>query len=110
MRVQDLGALGRDAFNPSVSGDVAYQHWFVVHQVLAKTRVGPSIEQVLGIVRVGHNDGLFNVIPQVSSFLDFRKLVMECPRLGEVPQRVDEVIGVSLHIEAVLRPSWPEAG
>ena len=98
--------LGCDALHTCVSGNVAYQRWLVIHQVLPQTRVGP--EQVLKacvvrpIVRIRDQYGSLNVVTEVSSWLDFSKSVMKCSRSGQVPQCVDKVVGISLDASSTV--------
>ena len=39
--------FGRDPVNAGVPGDMACQKWLVVHEVLRKALVGPSVDELL---------------------------------------------------------------
>ena len=72
--------------------------------------VGPSIEEVLEprvlrpVIWEVDQEGLLDVVLQVAAFTNLCKAVVEGPRLGDVPEGVDKVVGISLNVEIMLLP------
>ena len=50
----------------------------------------------------GNQDGLLDVIRQVSSWLDLCKSVVESSCLGDIPQGVDKVVGITFDVEVMF--------
>ena len=97
--------LGHDALNTGVPGDVADEDRLVIQQKLTHALVGPSIEEVLEprvlrpVIWEVDQEGLLDVVLQVAAFTNLCKAVVEGPRLGDVPEGVDKVVGISLNVE-----------
>ena len=102
--------FGHHPVNASVAGHVADQDLFVLHQVLAHALVCPVVDELLKghiiwpFIRVGHQDGLLDMIREVASLLDFSKAVVKGSAFLQKPQGVDKVAGISLNIEIMLLP------
>ena len=106
--------FGGCAIDHSVPGDVADQDWFVI-QVLAQSSIRRPIEEILEVgdlwpvIRKRYQDWLLDVVRQIATWLDLCKSVVECPGLRDIPQGVDEVVGISFDVEVVLLPHWSQA-
>ena len=104
--------LGGCVVHHCVPGDVAHQHWLVIHEVLSQTCVGPAIEEILQIgdlwpiIWEGDQDGQLDVIREVAPWLDLSKSVVKGSGLGDIPQGVDEVVGITFHVEVMSFPEW----
>ena len=102
--------FGHHSLNASVAGHVAYEDLLVVHQVLARALICPVVDELLKgciiwpFIWVWRQDGLLDMIREITSFFDFSKAIMKGPALRQEPQRVDEVAGISLNIEIVVFP------
>ena len=107
--------FGGCAIDRDVPGYVANQDRFVVHQILAQSRVCPAIEEVLEVgnfwpvIWKWDQDWLLDVVRQIASWLDLGKSVVESSGLGHIPQGVDKVVGIPFDVEVMFFPHWSQA-
>ena len=100
--------FGGCAIDRDVPGYVANQDRFVVHQILAQSRVCPAIEEVLEVgnfwpvIWKWDQDWLLDVVRQIASWLDLGKSVVESSGLGHIPQGVDKVVGIPFDVEVMF--------
>ena len=102
--------LRHGALNTGVPGDVADQDRLVIKQKVAHALICPSIEEVLKprvlrpVIWEVYQEGLLDVVFEVAAFSNLCKAVVEGPRLGDVPEGVDKVVGISLNVEIMFFP------
>ena len=108
--VEGLLMFCHDPLNAGVPCDMAHQDLLVIHQVLSHALIGPVVGKILKgdsirpIIWKWNQDGLLDMICQVTTFTNFSKSVVESSTLGEQPQRVHKMACITLHIQVMLLP------